>query len=216
MDEAEAGLAALAERLGEKRRGRKPTDKGVMLQVGDLLTKKGVQAFFDVTYTDGKLSYERVPETIAKESLRDGKFLIRTNTKLPAGDVVTSYKTLMGIERAFRQIKNFLDVGPMYHWNEKRVRGYIFICVLAYLFEQEMQVLYRKACEETAADDWRTGESLIRELRSWKVVKAALFKREFMSVPKPTTTTKTILANLGITLPPQTIRMERTSGPPAP
>lgn len=216
LDEAEGGLAALAERLGEKRRGRKPTDKGVMLQVSDLLTKKGVQSFFEVAYTDGKLTYERVPETIAKEALRDGKFLIRTNTKLPAADVVTSYKTLMGIERAFRQIKNFLDVGPMYHWNEKRVRGHIFICVLAYLFEQEMQVLYRRACDEHAdavAGDWRTGESIVRELRSWKVVKAALFKREFMSVTKPTVTTKTILANLGIPLPPQTIRMEPPGRP---
>lgn len=211
LDEAEAGLAALAQRLGEKRRGRRPTDKGVMLQVGDLLTKKGVQAFLEVTYTDGKLSYERMPETIAKELLRDGKFLIRTNTTLPAADVVTSYRTLMGIERAFRQIKNFLDVGPMYHWNEQRVRGHIFICVLAYLIEQEMQVLYRKA-----ADDWRTGESLIRELRSWKVVKAALFKREFMSVAKPAATTKTILTKLGIPLPPQTIRMERAPSSPTP
>nr|WP_041303496.1 hypothetical protein [Kyrpidia tusciae] len=90
--------------------------------------------------------FARDEGALAKEALRDGKFLIRTNTTIPAGDVVLSYKTLMGIERAFRQIKNFLDVGPVYPWNEKRVRGHIFVCVLlAYLFEQEMQVLYSNA-----------------------------------------------------------------------
>ena len=62
---------------------------------------------------------------MAKKAWRDGKFVIKTNTPLPAGEVVTSYKTLMNVERSFREIKNFLDVGPMYHWNEKRVRGHI-------------------------------------------------------------------------------------------
>ncbi|WP_425059291.1 hypothetical protein SCACP_39750 [Sporomusa carbonis] len=87
---------------------------------------------------------------LAKEKLRDGKFVIKTNTTLPAQEVVVSYKTLMNVERAFREIKNFLDVGCLYHWNKKRVRGHIFVCVLAYLFEQELQVVYRRTLEKEA------------------------------------------------------------------
>ncbi|MCL6445766.1 MAG: IS1634 family transposase [Alicyclobacillus sp.] len=229
ITEAEAGLAALAERLTQARRGRKPTSKGVMLKVAELLTKKGVEGFFHVEYEDGVLTYGRDEDAIAKEALRDGKFLIRTNTTLPAGDVVLSYKTLMGIERSFRQIKNFLEVGPVYHWNEKRVRGHIFVCVLAYLFEQEMQVLYRRQWQrdaEAAArmeDEqertkvqaelearWYTGEAIVRELRRWQAVCATFLDKEFLSVTKPADSVKKILASLGIPVPPKTIHISES------
>lgn len=64
--------------------------------------------------------------------------------------MVLSYKTLMNVERAFQEIKNFLEVGPLHHWNEKRVRGHIFVCVLAYLFEQTLQTMYRQHWQEQA------------------------------------------------------------------
>ncbi|WP_245543422.1 IS1634 family transposase [Kyrpidia tusciae] len=224
MAETEAGLLALAEQLMQTRRGRKPTNKGVMLKVADLLTEKGVEAFFHVDYQDGVLTYARDEGALAKEALRDGKFLIRTNTTFPAGDVVLSYKTLMGIERAFRQIKNFLDVGPVYHWNEKRVRGHIFVCVLAYLFEQEMQVLYRRqwqreaeavrAIEDEKERDqeqaeldqrWYTGEAIVRELRRWQAVHATFLDKEFLSVTRASERVRRILASLGIPMPSKTI-----------
>ncbi|WP_245629153.1 IS1634 family transposase [Alicyclobacillus shizuokensis] len=222
--EVEAELTALTERLTQTRRGRKPTFKGVMLKVAKLLTKKGAEAFFHVDYQDGVLTFARDEGAIAKEALRDGKFLIRTNTALPAGDVVLSYKTLMGIERAFRQIKNFLDVGPVYHWNEKRVRGHIFVCVLAYLFEQEMQVLYRRQWQREAKsvatieneqerakaqaeleERWYTGEAIVRELRRWQAVRATFLDKEFLSVTKASDSVRRILSSLGIPMPHKTI-----------
>lgn len=111
----------------------------------------------------------------------------------------------MKLERAFREIKNFLDAGPMYHWNEKRVRGHIFICVLAYLFEQEIQVMYRRSWEqqereaqqiphsaerarrlEELNDRYYTGEWIVKELTRWHVLKAEFLGKEFLSVtPAP-------------------------------
>nr|WP_026962433.1 IS1634 family transposase [Alicyclobacillus herbarius] len=226
--EAETGLMALAEGLTKPRRGRKPTDKGVMLKVAELLTKKGVQAFFQVDYRDRVLTYQWDEEAVAKEALRDGKFLIRTNTDLSAGDVVLSYKTLMGIERAFDQIKNFLDVGSVYPWNEQRVRGHIFVCVLAYLFEQEMQVLYRRQWEQDKNDAekiendqerakalteldkrWYTGEAIVRELRRWQAVHA--MDKEFLSVTKASDSVKKILTSLGIPMPNKTLSVRTMS-----
>ncbi|WP_231862933.1 IS1634 family transposase [Alicyclobacillus mali (ex Roth et al. 2021)] len=228
LEETEAGLKALAESLANPKRGRKPTDKGVMLKVADLLTRKGVEAFFQIDYKNGILTYRRDEDAITKETLRDGKFLIRTNTDLPAADVVQSYKTLMGIERAFHQIKNFLDVGPVYHWNERRVRGHIFVCVLAYLFEQEMQVLYRRqwARDKVAAESlawvedrskalaelesrWYTGEAIVRELRRWKAVRATFLDKEFVSVTKAKDSVKAILTSLGIPTPNKTLSVTK-------
>lgn len=80
LEEAKTGLAALVRRLGETRRGPNPTSKSAMIQVAELLTKKGVQAFFNVEYDNGTPAHERVPEAIAKDAMRDGKFLLRTST----------------------------------------------------------------------------------------------------------------------------------------
>ncbi|KPV43805.1 hypothetical protein AN477_10525 [Alicyclobacillus ferrooxydans] len=72
---------------------------------------------------------------------------------------------LMNVERTFREIKNFLDVGPVYHWNEKRVRGHIFICVLAYLFEQAIQVIYRRWWEQREHEAKQMDNATEREQR---------------------------------------------------
>jgi len=143
LEEAEKALTELQQRLAQPKRGRKPDPKRTMVKVAEILTKKGMQTFFEIDFDGQMLSFRQAETALVKEALRDGKFVVKTNTDLSAAEVVLSYKTLMNIERAFREIQNFLEVGPLYHWNEKRVRGHIFICVLAYLLEQELQVLYR-------------------------------------------------------------------------
>ncbi|WP_425057930.1 hypothetical protein SCACP_25010 [Sporomusa carbonis] len=204
IEEAEQALAYMQKRLATPQRGRKPNSKNLMVKVGEILTKKGVQAFFEVDFDGQNLTFKHDQAALAKEKLRDGKFVIKTNTALPAQDVVLSYKTLMNVERAFREIKNSLDVGPLYHWNEKRVRGHIFVCVLAYLFEQEIQVLYRRTLEQEAQrisriteekermtmqaeldDRWYTGEQILKDLARWNVLKAEFLGKKFLSVPRP-------------------------------
>lgn len=139
-----------------------------------------------------------------------------------------SYKTLINVERAFREIKNFLEVGPLYHWNEKRVRGHIFVCVLAYLFEQELQVMYRRQWQKESEQiqlipdqaersqkqeelnrRWYTGERIIEELARWHVLKGEFLGKEFLSVPPPTPMVQRMLADVGIPLPSKLIPLTR-------
>lgn len=230
LEEAEQALVAYQEWLVKPHRGRKPSTQSIMLKVSDILTKKGVQKFLEVEFNEQKLSYKRNEEVLAKEALRDGKFVMKTNTNLPAEEVVTSYQTLMNVERAFREIKNFLDVGPVYHWNEKRVRGHIFVCVLADLFEQEIQVMYRRwwaqrerevqrmsdAAEREQQlkelnDRWYTGERITKDLSRWNVLKAEFLGKEFLSVPPPPQDLGDVLKALGIPLPAKTIHLRQTS-----
>lgn len=226
LEEAERALTEYQVWLEKPRRGRKTSTQSVMLKVSDILTRKGVQAFLQVEFSEQKLSYVRNEEALTKEALRDGKFVIKTNTKLPADQVVTSYKTLMNVERAFREIKNFLDVGPVYHWNEKRVRGHIFVCVLAYLFEQEIQVMYRHWWEqrerevvqsendvereqrfEELNNRWYTGERIMKDLSRWHVMKAEFLGKEFLSVPPPPRPLDEVLKALDIPLPSKAIHL---------
>ncbi len=70
-------------------------------------------------------------ERIKSEELYDGKFVLETNTKLNWKEVILAYKDLWKIEASFRTLKNELEMGPVYHYTERRIRSHIFISFLA-------------------------------------------------------------------------------------
>jgi transposase len=74
-------------------------------------------------------------EKLEKEKIYDGKWVLLTNTELEYTEIAKYYKSLWQIESAFRELKSSLDVKPMYHWVERRIRGHIFICFLALVME---------------------------------------------------------------------------------
>jgi transposase len=79
---------------------------------------------------DGTLFIDE--EKIAREALLDGKFLISTSLlKLPVEDVVYGYKQLFEVERVFRDLKHVVEVRPVYHRLDDRIRSHVLICFLA-------------------------------------------------------------------------------------
>ena len=95
------------------------------------------------------IDYER----LEKEKIYDGKWVLLTNTKLEYTEIAKYYKSLWQIENAFKELKSSLDVKPMYHWTEKRIRGHIFICFLALVLElglknKLVKVSYSEAMED--------------------------------------------------------------------
>lgn len=86
---------------------------------------------------------ERKAESIAAEARLDGLYVIRTSlTKEDLGDteVIAAYKSLARVERAFRSLKTtVLQVRPIFHWKEKRVRAHVFLCMLAYYLEWHLR-----------------------------------------------------------------------------
>ena len=65
-----------------------------------------------------------------------GRFLVVTNTDLPESEVISAYKEQWQIERSFRTIKSFLEIRPVYHRNEERIRAHVFVCVLSLLLSR--------------------------------------------------------------------------------
>jgi hypothetical protein len=65
-----------------------------------------------------------------------GRFLIVTNTDLTEDEVVSAYKEQWQIERSFRTIKSFLEIRPVYHRKEERIRAHVFVCVLSLLLSR--------------------------------------------------------------------------------
>jgi len=118
---AAAGRLAGAAEIGKK--------------AGEVLNKYKVAKHFDVTITDASLTAERKQAQIEEEARLDGIYVIRTpvpGTDLDAAGTVTAYKNLKYVERDFRHIKSDdLDLRPVFHRLERRVRGHVLICMLA-------------------------------------------------------------------------------------
>lgn len=76
---------------------------------------------------------------IACEARYDGKWVLRTNTELPAGDVALQYKRLWLVEHWFRSCKSLLETRPIYHKCDATIRGHVFCSFLALVLRQELQ-----------------------------------------------------------------------------
>ncbi len=74
-------------------------------------------------------------EALEAEARYDGKYVLRTNTDLSPAEAAQAYKGLWQVERAFRDLKSGLDLRPVYHWTEQRVRGHVLVCFLALVLE---------------------------------------------------------------------------------
>jgi Transposase DDE domain len=103
--------------------------------VGKVTGKHKMAKHLAVTITEDSLTVERNQDSIAAEALLDGIYVIRTpvpDTELDAAGIVTAYKNLKYVERDFRHIKaDDLDLRPVFHRLEKRVKAHVLICMLA-------------------------------------------------------------------------------------
>ena len=79
-------------------------------------------------------------DKVKKEELHDGKFILQTNTKMNWKEIVLAYKDLWQVEAAFRTLKSELEMGPIYHYSERRIRAHIFVCFLALV----LKVIFQK------------------------------------------------------------------------
>jgi transposase len=127
----------------ERKRNPLHGTAAIALAVGAVLNTHKMKKHFDLNITDDAFSFAKRTTEIAAEAATDGLYIVRTS--LPAetlGDVdtVRSYKSLAQLERAFRCIKTVdLNVRPVYHWLEDRVRAHVLLCMLAYYLEWHMR-----------------------------------------------------------------------------
>ena len=132
------GLAAQVRRGREPLRGRDAINR----RLGRELNRKKVGKHFQITVSDGHLSWSRRAERIAAEQQLDGIYVVRTSLaeeELGPAAAVEAYKSLAGVERAFRTSKDHLRVRPLHVYSEDDVRGHVFLCMLAYYVEWHMR-----------------------------------------------------------------------------
>jgi len=115
--------------------GRLRGANNIGMKVSKVLNKAKMAKHFEVTITDTTLVVTRQQESIDTEAALDGIYVLRTTIgaeHMDAPGVVDAYKDLANVERDFRHIKiDDLDLRPIHHRLEGRVRSHVFICMLA-------------------------------------------------------------------------------------
>ncbi|NPV81945.1 MAG: IS1634 family transposase [Firmicutes bacterium] len=92
-------------------------------------------------------------ERIRKDERFDGYYGIQTNEKtMSVKDVLAAYHDLWKIEESFRIMKSTLEVQPIFHWTERRIKGHFVVCFLAFLLARTLEFKLRKAGVEASAD----------------------------------------------------------------
>ena len=200
LDATEKDLARIKTMVERKRNPLRGTAE-IALAVGAVLNTHKMKKHFDLTITDDAFSYARKTAEIAAEAATDGLYVVRTSLPeqtLGDADTVRSYKSLARVERAFRCIKTVdLNVRPVYHWLEGRVRAHVFLCMLAYYLEWHM----RQCLAPMLFDD--TDKEEAEAMRSSVVAqaqrsKAAVKKQTTGMTPdgRPVHSFRTLLADL--------------------
>jgi len=159
--------------------------------------KPGLARFLRVTRA-GLLRIDRA--AVTAEAHLDGKFLLRTSDPtLSAEDVALGYKQLLEVERAWRDMKTTLDLRPVHHRKEERIRSHVLLCWLSLL-------LIRLA--ETGTDEtWR---NVRREMEKLHLVRLEGPAGEIRQRTETTPRQAAFLKALALTEPPRILGLTPT------
>ena len=140
----ETDLAAIAHRVDH---GTLHGADLIGLAVGPALKRYRMRKHFQIAITDTTFTYTRDTAGIAAEAALDGFYILRTSlteNDATAGDVVRAYKNLEQAERAFGSIKGpDLQIRPIHHRLEDRVRAHVLICMLAYYLTWHLKAAWK-------------------------------------------------------------------------
>lgn len=115
---------ALVESLKEK------IKKGPKKMIGN----KGYRKYLKIKRGSVSINQDKV----AFDSRFDGKWVLTTNTDLPADQVALKYKELWQVEQVFRDIKSILETRPVFHQRDETIRGHVFCSFLALILRKEL------------------------------------------------------------------------------
>ncbi len=140
LQATEADLAKIAAAAGRERRPLRGKDK-IALRADRVLRRRKVAKHFTTSIGEDSFSYARDQDSITAEAALDGIYVLRTSvagSSLASGEVVSSYKALACVERAFRAFNTDLDIRPIRHRTETRVRAHVFLRMLSYYITWHM------------------------------------------------------------------------------
>jgi len=159
------GLQKIATRI---QKGRLKSPVAIQKAADRVFSKWKMEKFFTLTITEGAFGFALNEEVIKAAERLDGVYVLETNvpiSEMTKDEVRDNYKRLQVVERAFRYLKTDLEIRPLFHWKDHRIRGHVFVCFLAYLVEQQMRLALKNLEKEP------TWEEVLSGLRAWRRVR---------------------------------------------
>jgi hypothetical protein len=165
---------------------------------GVISTKPGLNRYLRVT-PGGLLRIDAA--AVKRETKLDGKYLLRaTDPRLSAEDIALGYKQLLQVERGWRTLKTTLDLRPVYHRLEQRIRAHVILCWLA--------LLLVRVAETTTGRTWHHIRDQLDELHIGTFTGPAGTYRQRTELTKPQ---RDLLARLDLTPPKKIIELTTAS-----
>jgi len=113
------------------------------VRIGRIIDKFKMAKFFIIEGDGDNVTYKLNVEKIEKESALDGCYVVFTDvcaSNMSALETVKNYKSLIKVEQAFRSLKTtHLEMRPIFHKTDDRIKCHVFICMLAYYIMWHMQ-----------------------------------------------------------------------------
>jgi transposase len=135
-------------------------------------------------------------EKIKEEARYDGKWVLTTNTDLPAREVALKYKQLWMVEDVFRSMKSLLDTRPVFHKCDETIRGHVFCSFLALLLRKELQ-------DRLARKKWKLEwADVIRDLDNLIEMRIAINDKSFVFRGQSSGVAGKVFQACGVALPP--------------
>lgn len=191
MQRVRERLEALERRVAK---GKLKAPEKIGAAASRLLTRNHGSRYYDWELKDGKFHYFEHPVNLKQEKALEGKYLIQSEEKnLSAIEAVQVYKELSEVERAFGQLKDVIEMRPIYHQKSSRVQAHIFIASLAFLLDRALEKKLKSAgIDISSKEAWQL-------LRTVRVVEIDLGNGETKrSVTEGSTRAARILRAVGI------------------
>lgn len=181
-------LKELSDSYEREGAGKKPSKENILSRASRILGKH--KRLFNMKFDRGlKFSLNR--KIWAYENAIAGRFLLVTTSDLVAKQVIESYRGLRSVERAFNEIKNFVDIRPIYHSKDRMVEAHVFVCVLAYLTEALIQKLVSN----------QSARKTIQELKRIRAIKLTTRECEGVFLKELVKSDRTLFKSLGVPVP---------------
>ncbi len=142
----EKGKKALKEVKEMIDKGKIRNKTKVIRRAQKKLTKSGAENFYDFTYSDGEFKIIENKRYIEMARNLCGYYILKTTKiDMPDEDVENNYKQLKIVERAFRELKDLVEIRPIFHFRCRRVRTHIFLCILAQVLASKTKDVLKKS-----------------------------------------------------------------------
>jgi transposase len=131
---------------------------------------------------------------LPREQACEGKYVIQTEEPdLSPVEVVAAYKQLNEVERGFAHLKGLLEVRPVYHHKEDRVRAHVFVAALAFLLDRALEKKLR------AAHSTLSSPAAWQALETMRCVEVAVGDRRKLCVTRGSRQASEVLKVVGLT-----------------